>query len=159
MLLPGFEHLYDCKAIRTSNKVGHHQSVCHITRWSELTTRFDTMKIMSHYHHNHYYYHQYCLHYIMFIIISSSSSSNSSGSFIIFMISVSSSSSSKTITDAWCNGLQACFPSLPPMLECRFKSWLGLGLEFLGFSMWHFLELVVSWFFFRISSFLPSFIG
>ena len=28
------------------------------------------------------------------------------------------------------------FPSLPPMLECGFES--RFGLEFLGFSMWHF---------------------
>ena len=30
--------------------------------------------------------------------------------------------------------------SLPPMLECRFES--RLGLESSGFSMWHFLKLV-----------------
>ena len=30
--------------------------------------------------------------------------------------------------------LHVCFPSLPPMLEYRFES--RLGLEFLGFSMW-----------------------
>ena len=28
--------------------------------------------------------------------------------------------------DAWCNGLQVCFPSLPPMLLRRFESRLGL---------------------------------
>ena len=38
--------------------------------------------------------------------------------------------------DTWCNGQHACFPSLSPMLECGFKA--RLGLEFLGFSMWHF---------------------
>ena len=37
----------------------------------------------------------------------------------------------------------SCFPSmhLLPMLECRFES--RLGLDFLGFSLWHFfLKLV-----------------
>ena len=32
-------------------------------------------------------------------------------------------------------------PSLPRMLECGFEP--RLGLEFSGFSMWHFLKLVV----------------
>ena len=41
--------------------------------------------------------------------------------------------------DVWCNGQHVCFPSLPPMLEYGFE----LGLEFSGFSMWHFLKLVV----------------
>ena len=41
--------------------------------------------------------------------------------------------------DAWCNGSHACFPRLSPMLECGFKS--RLGLEFS--CVWHFLKLVV----------------
>ena len=42
--------------------------------------------------------------------------------------------------DAWCNGLNVCFSSLPPMLLFGFESLLGL--ESSGFSMWHFLKLV-----------------
>ena len=37
--------------------------------------------------------------------------------------------------------LARLFPSLLPVLERGFESWLGL--EFLGFRMWHFLKLVV----------------
>ena len=33
-----------------------------------------------------------------------------------------------------------CFPSLPPMLLCMFKS--RLGLESSGFGLWHFLKLI-----------------
>ena len=64
-----------------------------------------------------------------------------------------------TTGDAWCNGQHVCFPSLPPVLECGFE--YGLGFEFSGFSMWHFLKLVVRVFFFfsGYSGFLPSFIG
>ena len=40
-----------------------------------------------------------------------------------------------------CNGPNVFFPSLPPMLEYRFES--RLGLEFSGFSTWHFLKLIV----------------
>ena len=36
--------------------------------------------------------------------------------------------------------VSTCFPSLPPMLLCVFES--RLGLQSLGFSMWHFLKLV-----------------
>ena len=39
------------------------------------------------------------------------------------------------------NGKHVCFPSLPPVLECRFES--RLGLVFSSFSMWHFLKLVI----------------
>ena len=43
-----------------------------------------------------------------------------------------------------------------PMLECRFES--RLGLEFSGFSMWHFLKLVVRGFL-RVLRFPPFFTG
>ena len=43
--------------------------------------------------------------------------------------------------DVWYNGQHICFPCLPPVLECRFES--QLGLEFSGFSMWHFLKVIV----------------
>ena len=42
---------------------------------------------------------------------------------------------------AKCNGKHVCFPSLPSMLQCRFKS--RLELEFSGFSMWHILNLII----------------
>ena len=45
---------------------------------------------------------------------------------------------------AWCNRTHVCFPSLSPMLVCGFES--CLGLEVSGFSMWHFLKLVVEGF-------------
>ena len=51
-----------------------------------------------------------------------------------------------------CNGWHVCFPSLPPMQECRFES--RLGLEFSGFRMWHFLKLVVRGFL-RVLRFPP----
>ena len=43
-----------------------------------------------------------------------------------------------------------CFPSLPPILQCRFES--RPGLEFSDFSMWHFLKYVV-WGFLRVLRF------
>ena len=46
--------------------------------------------------------------------------------------------------DEWCNGWHACFPSLPPMLGCGFKS--QLGLDFSDFGRWHFLKFVVKGF-------------
>ena len=55
-------------------------------------------------------------------------------------------------TDAWCNGKHVCFPSLSPMLECGFES--RSGFEFSGFSMWHFLKLVVRGFL-RVLRFPP----
>ena len=56
--------------------------------------------------------------------------------------------------DMWCNGLQGCFPRLQPVLEWGFESWLGL--EFSGFSMWHFLKLVIRGFL-QVLRFPPSF--
>ena len=53
---------------------------------------------------------------------------------------------------AWCNGRHVCFPSLPPMPECRFESWLRLELS--GFGTWHFLKLVVRGFL-RVLRFSP----
>ena len=46
--------------------------------------------------------------------------------------------------DMWCHDLHVCFPGLPPVLECGFKSWLRL--EFSGFSMGHFLKFVIGGF-------------
>ena len=45
------------------------------------------------------------------------------------------------VFDTWCNGKHVCFPSLPPVLECGFMSWLGL--EFSSFGKWYFLKLVI----------------
>ena len=54
--------------------------------------------------------------------------------------------------DSWCNSWHICFPSLPPMLLCGFKS--RLGLESSGFSMWHFLKLIARGFL-RVLQFPP----
>ena len=54
-----------------------------------------------------------------------------------------------------CQGL-SLVPSLPPALQCGFES--RLGLELSGFSMWHFLKLVVRGFLW-VLRFFPSFIG
>ena len=54
--------------------------------------------------------------------------------------------------DTWCNGWHVCFPCLPPMLLCWFES--RSGLEFSGFSMWHFLKLDVRGFL-RVLRFPP----
>ena len=54
--------------------------------------------------------------------------------------------------NALCNGQHVCFPSLSPVLECGFES--RLGLEFLDFSMWHFMKLVIRGFL-RVLRFPP----
>ena len=58
----------------------------------------------------------------------------------------------RTCTDWVMRGAMVSFPSLPPMLVCGFKSWLGL--EFSGVSMWHFLKLVIRGFL-RVLRFPP----
>ena len=73
-----------------------------------------------------------------------------------YTCSVSTDSKQCIWGDVWCNGLRVCFPSkrLPQMLECGFESLLGL--EFSGFSMGHFLKLVVGGFL-RVLRFPPRF--